>query len=166
MATDEERRALEEQYRIMGLRLNRLKIQQARYGYSADPAVENEIADIEFSMETLKRHMEGPQLLPAAREAIERFQADNIAFLMSTAANTTERLTKVEQRVDTLGAQNHAAAEWRLAKGAAIEELQQRAAKEEREAPAGRKRNFRLLLANVVLLLLILGGLIYFAGSR
>lgn len=148
MATAEDRRFAEEQHKALTQRLRRLKIQQARYGYGTDPAIDNEIEDLEFSIREIQRQLDGPQLLPEAKAVAERYQAENTIFLMTTLEGVLKRQTKTEETVARIDEGQHAASDWRLAKGPIIDDLAAWKANEERDAPKGRRRNWRLMLFN------------------
>lgn len=124
MATAEDRIALEEQKRALSDRLNRRRIQKARFGIMTDPLVDSEIDDLTFSIETINRQLDGPQLLPEARQAIERYAADNLAFVLAATRDLAERQTKTEERVKRIDESQHAASDWRLDMGPRIETIE------------------------------------------
>lgn len=161
MATDEDRGAIDAKIRELENRLNRLEIKKARYGYTADPSLDSEIEDLQFTLETMRRQLEGPQLLPEARASLDRYAADNMAFVLASLRALMERQTKTEEELKRQGQQQHTIREKQTEASDDIGKLFDHYRTEKREGTKGRQRNWRIQVFNAVVLLVLAGAVIW-----
>jgi hypothetical protein len=164
--------ALAEEDRIQAEKLLKAYRQRLRYreeqiaqlGSTADPSIPIDRDFLEREIGMLEAVLK-PDTSPAVAGLIKRRLEDDV-FLFQQSVEQNARITKAEIQLQAVVVEQHGARQWRLDKGAVIDALQARAAREDTEAPAGRRRNFRLLLGNMALLIIIFASLIYLAGAR
>jgi hypothetical protein len=154
MATSEDRQHAERLIREHKKRLRLLEVRLARQGDSADPSVEREIDDIKAALSDLEGH--APSAIVTEARQVVRNQYDNdIDFLIADGAARNRRQTKTEETVAATAHELHSVKDDVIAMKADVEELKKGHTTEQKAREHGQKRNFRISIGNIALLLLL-----------
>lgn len=152
MATDEDRRHTEKLRREKTRRLHLLEERAARQGISTDPATLAEIEDLRADIAGLEM-VAAPSLSQEVRAVVRRHFEDDLDFLIAQYGQLTRRQMHVEEQVDTLTSQHHAAQTWRLAIADDVQALKQTQVEEKKARKRGQRWNRVLLIAIIVLVI-------------
>jgi hypothetical protein len=147
MATPEDRQHAEKMLYEYQRRLRIRERQKARQGDNVDPAIENEVEDLRLNIAMLEPVLE-PEPAPEVTEIIRRHLADDYLFVFRQVVKVGERLTKVDDRLTKVEQSQTAAQTWRL-------DVSDRLAETEASRIHGQRRNFRISIGNLVLLILL-----------
>jgi hypothetical protein len=131
MATAEERQHNERLIHEYRRRLRPLELRAARQGDDTDPAVLNEIEQLKLNIATLEE-LNKPPPPKEVQEAIWK-QAGDWAMLFAQSVQMNTRLTRVEERVETIVATQTAAQLERLATREDIQTIKEQQAETERK---------------------------------
>lgn len=127
MALDEGRQALEEQARLFTRRLRILEIRKARQGDASEPSLDLDIEDLRLSIAEIRRHIDGPQLLSEARQAIKEYYQDNLDFVINQVAQLNQRQSVTEEKMTRIEQGQNAAQTERLDLAADVKALKAQA---------------------------------------
>jgi hypothetical protein len=135
-------------------RLKALELRKVRSGDSADPAIDTQIEDERRDVSVLEALLETP-VSDDVRDTIRRNTEGDFDFTMLflQGVRQNERITKIEEKVERIEGQNdqivtsQAAAQlWRIDIAGHLENS-------DRARVHGQRRNFRISIGNLVLLL-------------
>lgn len=133
MAADEGRAALEAQARLLTRRLRLLEIRKARQGDASETSLDLDIEDLRLSIAELRRHIDGPQLLSEARQAIKDYYQDNLDFVINQVAQLNQRQSVTEEKMTRFEQGQHAAQIERLQTKEDVAEIKTRLLGSERQ---------------------------------
>jgi len=159
---DEDRVQAEKLLKAYRQRLRYREEQIARLGDTADPAIPIDRDDLEREIGLLEAVLK-PDSSPAVAGLIKRRLEDDV-FLFQQSVEQNQRITRVEQSQSRMGVQLYEAQKDRMIIHADVADLKRRAQADDYHAERGRRRNYRLLLINVVLLVIIFGGMVWLAA--
>lgn len=163
MATDEDRQHIQLRIKALSKRFKILELRKDRQGDAADPSVDLEIDELRLNIGELQRVLDGPKLHDETKQAIRKYYDDDIDFLIATTAGLNQRQTRTEEQVQSITETQHAAGLWRLGYGPIIDALSERATREDRDAPKGRRRTLILLLLIVLFIAAEFGSIVWLA---
>lgn len=130
-------------------RLRVLELRKARQGDATDPAVLTEMEEIRANLAFLDL-ADAPKPAPEVRASVG--SESILDLVIAQVGKFGERLTGVEERIVKVETRQEDAAEWRFV--------------EREERQYGQRRNFRISMANLILLLLIIAAALLFLTAR
>ena len=156
MASAEDRAHAERLLYEHRRRLRALELRKVRAGDSIDPSVDTQIEDTRRNVSVLEALLEA-SVSDDVRDTIRRNTEGDFDFTMLflQGVKQNERITKVEEKIETVVQAQGAAQLWRL-------DVSDRLARTEQARKHGQKRNFRISIGNLTLLLLLVTIMAYF----
>lgn len=156
MATAEDRAHAERLLYEHRRRLKALELRKVRAGDSADPSLDTQIEDERRDVSVLEALLESP-VSDDVRDTIRRNTEGDFDFTMLflQGVKQNERITKIEEKVETVMQGQGAAQLWRL-------NIAEHLEASDAARVAGQKRNFRISIGNLTLLLLLVTIMAYF----
>lgn len=128
--------------------------QKARFGDSADPAIDLDIAERTANIEALQAVLE-PDPAPEVQAVIKRRIDDDYLFVFNSVVKLARRVTRVEAAIADIQQSAFADQQWRLNIGAAVEGLQHALGQIERKRRGGQLVNRVIQLATLLLIMAI-----------
>jgi hypothetical protein len=130
-------------------RLKALELRKVRAGDSADPSIDTQIEDSRRDVSVLEALLEA-SVSDDVRDTIRRNTEGDFDFTMLflQGVKQNERITKIEEKVETVVQAQGAAQLWRL-------DIADHLRVSDAQRVYGQKRNFRLALGNLALILLL-----------
>ena len=130
-------------------RLRALEIRRARAGDSADPAIDTQIEDARRDVAVLEALLE-TSVSDDVRDTIRRNTEGDFDFTMLflQGVKQNERITKIEEKVETVVQSQSAAQLWRI-------DVTDRLENGDQARVYGQQRNFRIAIGNLALLLIL-----------
>lgn len=149
MASAEDRAHAERLLYEHRRRLKSLELRKVRAGDSADPSLDTQIEDERRDVSVLEALLESP-VSDDVRDTIRRNTEGDFDFTMLflQGVKQNERITKIEEKVETFVQGQTAAQLWRL-------DIAGRLESSDKARVRGQKRNFRISIGNLALLLLL-----------
>jgi hypothetical protein len=140
-------------------RLRALELRKVRAGDSADPSIDTQIEDSRRDVSVLEALLEA-SVSDDVRDTIRRNTEGDFDFTMLflQGVKQNERITKIEEKVETMVQAQGAAQLWRL-------DIADHLRISDEQRVWGQKRNFRLAVASLSLLCL-LALLLWFVLAR
>lgn len=136
--------------------------QKARKGDDIEPFVEMEIEELKDKIAQINEMLEPPPEDELQR-LVEKHTRDNMRFLFVQGVKTNRRLADVETKVTRIDTTQHEATKWRLVNGPIIEALAERANREDKDAPKGRRITRIFLVFISAMLIVLVAAFIVFA---
>lgn len=132
MASPDDRQRTERLIYEYRRRLHLLERRAARQGDDVDPQVEIEAEDLRLNIATLQALI-GPEPAPEVLSAVKRHVESDWAMLFAQFVKFGQRLTRVEERVETIAAAQTAAQIERLATYDDVQAIKRQQAETERK---------------------------------
>lgn len=145
MATTEDRQHAQRLIYQYRRRLYILEERKARQGDNADPAVDIELDELRLNIATLEALVE-PEPADEVKAVVQRHVESDWAMMFAQMVKFGQRLTKVEERVDTVVQSQASAQLWRI-------DITDRLAVSDAARQWGQRRNLMISLGTLVLLI-------------
>jgi hypothetical protein len=131
-------------------RLKALELRKVRAGDSADPSLDTQIEDTRRDVSVLEALLE-TSVSDDVRDTIRRNTEGDFDFTMLflQGVKQNERITKIEEKVEVVVQAQNSAQLWRL-------DIADRLETSDRARIHGQRRNFRISLGNIALILFVL----------
>lgn len=113
MATSEDRQHAHRLIADYTRRMQVLERRKARQGDNADPAVDIELDELRLNVATLEALVE-PEPADEVKAVVQRHIESDWAMMFAQFVKFGQRLTKVEERVDTVAQSQASAQLWRI----------------------------------------------------
>lgn len=131
-------------------RLKALELRKVRAGDSVDPSIDTQIEDERRDVAVLEALLESP-VSDDVRDTIRRNTEGDFDFTMLflQGVKQNERITKIEEKVETVMQGQGAAQLWRL-------DIAERLESSDKARIHGQRRNFRISIGNIALILFVM----------
>jgi hypothetical protein len=149
MATHEDRAHAERLLYEHRRRLKALELRKVRAGDSADPSIDTQIEDSRRDVSVLEALLEA-SVSDDVRDTIRRNTEGDFDFTMLflQGVKQNERITKIEEKVQTVVQQQSAAQLWRL-------DMSERMDDSDKARKHGQRRNLRIAIIDLALIFIL-----------